>query len=92
MNLIFHASLCGGLIVLAVAVSLYRRWLENHCDNYLHLHNDAHDATITSAQTAVGKRLEMLGKLRTGLIVAVILYALAIAAFAVYTAWNNTGT
>jgi hypothetical protein len=91
MNVILNLSLCGVLIVAAVAVGLYRRWLENHCDTYLHLHNDSHDTTIVSTQAAMCKRLETITKLRTALVVAVILYGLAIGAFAVYTAWNSQG-
>lgn len=92
MNLILNLSLCGVLIVAAVAVGLYRRWLENHCDNYLHLHGDSHDATVVSTQAAMCKRLETVSKVTRALVVAVILYALAIGAFAIYTAWNSQGT
>lgn len=92
MNLILNMSLCGVLILVAIGVGLYRKWLENHCDTYLHLHNDTHDATLVTTQSAMCKRLEGLAKLRTGLIVAIILYALAIAAVAIYGAWNNQGT
>lgn len=91
-NLILNISLCGVLVLVAVGVGLYRRWLENHCDNYLHLHNDSHDTTLVTTQASMCKRLETLTKLRTAVIVAVILYAVAIAAFAIYTAWNNPGT
>lgn len=92
MNYVLHLSLLGILIVVAVAVGLYRKWLEDHCDNYLHLHNDSHDATLVTTQAAVCKRLEVMGKLRSALIVAIIVYAVAIAALAIYTAWNNPGS
>lgn len=91
MNIVLHISILGALIVLAVAVVLYRKWLENHCDNYLHLHNDSHDATLVTTQSAVCKRLEVMAKLRTALIVAVVVYGLAIAAMAIYIAWNTQG-
>ena len=91
MNLILNLSLCGVLIVAAIAVGLYRRWLENHCDSYIHLHNDAHDASIVTTQAAMCKRLETMTKLTRALVVAVILYLLAIGAFAIYNAWNNPG-
>jgi|GraSoiStandDraft_50_1057286.scaffolds.fasta_scaffold75043_2 hypothetical protein len=91
MNMAINLSLCGVLLVAAVAVSLYRRWLENHCDSYIHLHNDPHDATIVTTQAAMCKRLETVSKLTKALVVAVILYALAIGAFAIYTAWNSQG-
>jgi hypothetical protein len=40
----------------------------------------------------MAKRLDTIDKAKNGLLVAVILYALAIAAMAVYSAWNNTGS
>jgi hypothetical protein len=92
MNLVLHGSICGALIVLAIAAGMYRRWLENHCDNLIHLHNDSHDATLVAEQSNVCKRLDMLSKVTTALIVAAIVYAVAIAAIAIYMAWNNPGT
>lgn len=89
MNLVLHISLCGFLIVLAVAVWLWRKWLEDHCDNYLHLHNDSHDSTLVATQSSICKRLETLAKLRNGLIIASIVYALAIAVMGIYSAWNS---
>jgi len=91
MNLVLHLSILGVLIVGAVAVGLYRKYLEDHCDNYLHLHNDSHDATLVTTQSAICKRLEVMAKIRTALIVAVIVYGVAIAAMAIYTAWNTQG-
>lgn len=92
MNLVLNLSILGVLIVLAIAAGIYRKWLEDHCDNLLHLHNDSHDATLVSTQSAVCKRLEMMAKLRTALVIAIIVYGLAIAAIAIYMAWNNPGT
>ena len=91
MNMMLNLSLCGVLVVAAIAVWLYRRWLENHCDNYLHLHSDSHDATVVSTQAAMCKRLETVSKLTKALVAVVILYALAIGAMAIYTAWNSQG-
>jgi hypothetical protein len=91
MNLILHISLLGVLVALTVATSLYRRWLENHCDNYLHLHSDTHDATLVETQAGMCKRLEGLSKVRTALIIATIVYAVAIAGFATYEAWSRSG-
>lgn len=91
MNLTLHIILCGVLVALAVATGLYRKWLEDHCDNYLHLHSDAHDAGLVTAQAGICKKLDVLSKVRTGLIVAAIVYAIAIAGFATYNAWSNTG-
>jgi hypothetical protein len=77
--------------VITVGVSLYRRWLENHCDHYIHLHSDTHDAAVVSTQAAMCRKLDLLEKLRIGLIVAVVVYALAIAGIASYAAWNRAG-
>ena len=89
MNLTLHIILCGVLVAIAVATGLYRKWLEDHCDNYLHLHSDSHDTSLVTAQAGVCKRLEVLSKVRTALIVAVIVYAVAIAGVATYSAWNT---
>ncbi len=92
MNLIVNLILCGILVVITVAMFLYKRWLENRDDPYIHLHDDVHDSSIITTQTTLAKRLETVDKVKNGLLIAVILYALAIAAMAVYSAWNNTGT
>lgn len=91
MNLTLHIILCGVLVALTIATSLYRRWLENHCDNYLHLHSDSHDTTLVATQAGVCKKLDTLTKVRTALIVATVVYAVAIAAFATYEAWSRSG-
>ena len=83
---------CGVLIAIIVALFLYQRWLENHSDHYIHLHSDSHDSSVVTSQAAQAKRLDAVAKIKNGLIVAVILYLLAIGAIAVYTAWNNTGS
>jgi membrane protein implicated in regulation of membrane protease activity len=92
MNLILHLGLCASLAVALVAVYLYRHWLENHDDPYIHLHNDSHDSNIIQTQTVLGKRLEVVDRVKNGLLVAVIVYAVAIAAMGVFLAWNNTGS
>lgn len=92
MNLTLNLILCGILILITVAMFLYKRWLENHDDPYIHLHNDSHDSSIITTQTSMAKRLDTVDKVKNGLVVAVILYALAIAGMAIYSAWNNPGT
>lgn len=92
MNLTLHLILCGVLLVVTVCMFLYRRWLENRDDPYIHLHDDQHDSAIINTQSTMAKRLESIDKVKNGLLVAVILYGLAIAAMAIYTAWNNQGT
>ena len=92
MNMVLNLSLCGVLVVIAVALFLYQRWLENHMDHYIHLHADSHDANAVNTQSAQGKRLDTVSKVKNGVIVAIILYLLAIGGIAAYTAWNNTGS
>jgi multisubunit Na+/H+ antiporter MnhB subunit len=92
MNLALHLILCGVLVAIVVALFLYQRWLENHSDHYIHLHSDTHDSSVVSTQAAQAKRLDTVAKIKNGLIVAVILYLVAIGAIAAYTAWNNTQT
>jgi len=92
MNFTLHIILCGVLIALVIAVALYRKWMEDHCDNYIHLHSDSHDSALVSAQSSICKKLDVLDKVRTALIVAVIVYAVAIAGFATYAAWVKSGT
>ena len=91
MNLTFNLVLCGVLLVCAVAVSVYRNWLEEHCDHYIHLHNDSHDSAIVSHQALICRRLETMDKLKKGLIAAVIVYAVVIAGIATYNAWISAG-
>ena len=90
MNFTIHLSLFGLLVAFLVAVYLYRHWLENHDDPYLHLHNDSHDDSIISTQTTLGRRLDMIDRVKNGLLAATIAYALAIAAMGVYWAWNSS--
>ena len=92
MNLVLHSVLFGALLVSTVAVSLYRKWLEDHCDNYLHLHTDTHDAALVTTQSNLCRRLEVIDKVKTGLIAATIIYGVAIAGFATYSAWVASGT
>lgn len=91
MNLTLHLGLCGFLALVVVALFVYRRWLENHDDPYIHLHNDSHDSSIITAQNSAAKRLDVVDKVKNGLLAAVILYVLAIIAMVAYVAWNNQG-
>ncbi len=91
MNLTLNLIACGLLLALAIAVSVYRNWLEEHCDHYIHLHNDSHDATLVQGQSALCRRLEVMDKLKIGLITATIVYALVIVGIASYSAWNSSG-
>jgi hypothetical protein len=92
VNLTFHLGLCGLLALVVVALFVYRRWLENHDDPYIHLHNDSHDSSIITSQNSAAHRLDVVDKVKNGLLIAVILYVLAIVGMLAYTAWNNPGT
>lgn len=89
MNYTFHILLCCLFLCLTVALYIYRHWLENHSDHYIHLHNDPHDSTIINAQTAICKRCEIVDKFKYGALTATILYAVVIGAVAAYEAWNR---
>lgn len=91
MNLTLNLIVCGCLLALAVGVSVYRNWLEEHCDHYLHLHNDNHDVALVDAQSNVCHRLQVMDRLKTALMVAVAVYALVIVGFASYNAWTSAG-
>lgn len=90
MNFMIHFSLFGVLAIAVVAVYMYRHYLENHEDHYIHLHNDSHDQTIISGQSTIGRRMEMIDKVKNALLAATIAYALAIAAMGVYWAWTTS--
>jgi hypothetical protein len=92
MNFMLHLSLFGVLGALLVAVYIYRHWLENHDDPYIHLHNDSHDDSIINSQTMMGRRLDTIDKVKNALLAAAIVYAVAIAAMGVYWAWNSSNT
>lgn len=91
-NLIINLIVWGVLLIITIVLWLYRRFLENREDHYIHLRADAHDAQVLQQQQAVGKKVETLSKTARILLILVIIYGLAIAAFQVYSAWNNTGT
>jgi hypothetical protein len=88
MNLTLHLILCGVLLLATVGVALYRKWLEDHCDNYIHLHNDSHDVAVVDTQAGLCRRLETIGKLQTLMIVATVAYAVMIVAVLSYSAWK----
>lgn len=89
MNLMYHVGALLVLVVAVVGLYVYRRWLENHDDHYIHLHNDSHDASIIDTQTSMAKRLDLVDKVKNAGLVAVILYGLVIAAMFVYVGWNS---
>lgn len=91
MNWMLHLSLAFLLVVVIVALFLYQKWLENHSDRYIHLHGDSRDAKFLQAQAAQAKRLDTIARAKTIAIIVLIVYVLAVAGFAAYTAWNSGG-
>ena len=89
MNYYLHIGVCVMLILCITGIGLYRKWLEDRCDHYIHLHGDPHDTAVIDTQSAMCKRIDVLDKLKAGLIVAVIVYAVAVGAYATYLAWNT---
>jgi uncharacterized protein YxeA len=92
MNLIINLIVWGILLLITIALWLYRRLLENREDHYIHLHGDDHDAKVLQSQQAAGKRVETIGRTKNILLIVVIIYAVAIGAFEIYRAWNTTGS
>jgi hypothetical protein len=91
MSITLNVVLCVVLAVVAIGVSLYKKWLEDHDDHYIHLHNDSLDMRTISTQTLMDKRIAGLEKTTRYLIIAVVIYALAICGMALYSAWNVPG-
>jgi hypothetical protein len=91
MNLIINLIIWGVLLIVTIALWLYRRFLENREDHYIHLHGDEHDSQVLQQQKAVGTKVETLSKTARILLILVILYGLAIGGFEIWRAWNNTG-
>ncbi len=91
MNLAMHLALCGVLLLATIGVVIYRKWLEDHCDNYIHLHNDSHDVAVVHSQEDLCRKVTTMARLQTGLIAATIAYAVIIAAVASYSAWQTAG-
>ena len=91
MNLTYHLVLCGVLLLATVGLFLYRRWLENHGDHYIHLGSDAHDSSIIDSQAMMCKRCETVDKIKNAMLAATILYGVIIAGYASYLAWNRAG-
>jgi late competence protein required for DNA uptake (superfamily II DNA/RNA helicase) len=87
MNYTLHIVICAVLLLTTIGLYLYRRWLENHEDHYIHLHNDSHDSAIIETQATMCKRCETVDKIKYATLTATILYALAIAGMATYEAW-----
>jgi hypothetical protein len=87
-SLIINLIVWGILLIITIVLWLYRRFLENREDHYIHLHGES---KVLQSQTAVGKRVETIGKTKNILLIIVIVYGVVIAGLEIYRAWNNTG-
>ncbi len=92
MNLVINLIVWGVLLIITIILWMYRRFLENREDHYIHLHGDDRDSKVLQQQTSTGKKVDTISKSTRILLIVVILYGLAIAAVEVYKAWNNTGS
>jgi uncharacterized protein YxeA len=91
MNLIVNLVVWGVLVLIIIALWIYRHMLENREDHYIHLHGDDHDAKVLQSQATVGKRVETIGRTKNILLILVIVYGLVIAGLEIYRAWSNPG-
>lgn len=91
MNVIVHLIICGLLVLVLVASFLYRKFIDDHDDHNIHLGANAIDLRVIDTQMQHGKRIEALDKLNKYLTIVVILYLIAIACIASYSAWNVAG-
>ena len=88
MNVIVHLVICGLLVMVLVASFLYRKFIDDHDDHNIHLGANAIDLRVIDTQVQHTKRIEALGTLIKYLTIVVILYLIAIAGMASYSAWT----
>jgi len=79
--------LVGVLALVVCAMFMYRRWIEDHDDHNIHLHNTSTDSQIIHMQEDAAKKLEMVEKAIRYLTVVLVVYGLAVAGYAIYTEW-----
>ncbi len=87
-NLVMHLVVWAVLATIVVALAIYRRRIYMKSDEMVHL-MDA-EAPLVAGQATAAKRLEKLdlwGKILTGL---VILYAVGIAGYYLYSSFVDT--
>jgi hypothetical protein len=79
------------LAVVLFAMWMYRKWLDDHEDHNIHLHNTATDSNVIVTQETINKRLEVLERVIRYLTIVVIAYAVFVVGAAVYNAWLASG-
>ena len=88
MNLNLHLALCGFLVLILVASFLYRKFIDDHDDHNIHLHNNNSDINVINTQVSNARRLELLDKLNKYLSIAVVVYLIIIGVMAAYSSWG----
>lgn len=88
MNMTVHLSLVALLAVALLAVWMYRKWLDDHEDHNIHLHNTASDTNTIVTQQTINKKLEVLERAIHYLTIVVIAYGLIVVGLAIYNAWS----
>jgi energy-converting hydrogenase Eha subunit G len=85
--MIVHLVVLGALALAVCVMFLYRRWVEDHDDHNIHLHNTATDSRIIHMQEDAAKRLELVEKALRYLTIIVVVYGVVLAGYAIYTEW-----
>lgn len=88
MNWNLHVTIGSLLALVLAAMAFYRKWLEDHSDHTIHLHDNSTDTRIVSSQQTLIKRVETVDRLTRILTILLIAYALVIAAIGAWVAWN----
>jgi hypothetical protein len=79
--------LIGVLALVVGTLFMYRRWIEDHDDHNIHLHNNPSDSQIIHMQEDAAKKLDMVEKAIRYLTIVLIVYGVAVAGYAIYTEW-----
>ncbi len=88
MNVItVNLILIGVLALIVCAMFMYRRWIEDHDDPNIHLHNNPTDSQIIHLQEDAAKKLDMVEKAIRYLTIVLVVYGVIVAAYASYAEW-----
>lgn len=92
MYLTLNFALVVLLALVLFAIVMYRKWLDDHEDHNIHLHNTSIDSSVIMTQQSINKRLEVLEKAIRYLTIVVITYAVVVAGMVIYHAWLASNT
>ncbi len=87
-NLLIHLVAWAVLATIVICIAVYRRRIYMKSDEVLHL-VDA-EAPLVTGQANIGKKLEKIDLWGKILTVVVILYALSIAGYYLYSSFTDT--